>query len=124
MAATATDLAGAIAPGSTEYGDRQALEGGLSAAVPGSTGGGGGGTPPPAALPDASNPLGALLGGDVGGDNLPVTDGLSVGAGAGTADDGMGSERARWTALWQQAQSPQLKRLARAKLRHLAKQGL
>lgn len=112
----------AISPGSTPYGERGALEGAISDA--GAAGGGlaaaatpGGSTVPPIGL-DGSDPLGALLGGEVPINDAPVTDGLSVGPGATPfADQSPDPLHDRLLALATEAESPRLRAQARALLR-------
>lgn len=128
---TASQASKAITPGSTEYGDRQTLQQGLSAVL----GGGGGapaggpvpgpGGPPP--LPDTSDPLGALLSGAVKpGGGGPLTDGLSVGPGVGPTnnDPMMGDSAQRLRALAQEASTPFLRQAALGLLRDMAKKAL
>ncbi len=113
------DLASGIQAGSTEYGDRQALEAGLSqlpnAAPLGNTATPDGGEP----LPAAGSPLEMLLSGELGEDADPVTAGLSVGSGPGPVaqspftDDAF--ERLRFVA--ENAKTPRLRAMARATLR-------
>jgi len=128
MAAGAERTRAAIAPGSTEYGDRGALE-----AAIGSAGGGGpaapsaGGGGPTTALPSATDPLGALLGGGITPGELPLTDGLSAGPGAGPnmGDDPMLSDYAtRLRTLATEAASPMLRSAARNRLRRMSRQQL
>ena len=79
---TVRDSQRAIESGSTESGDRQVLEDGLSQVLGGS-GAAGGGAPSAGNVSIPEDPVGGLLSGAVQGDELPVTDGLSVGPGAG-----------------------------------------
>lgn len=119
----------AIAPGSTEYGDRQKLEGSLSAIVGQGGGGapapgGGGGAPGPIVPEDA---LGALMGGQVSpGGDMPLTDGLSVGPGAGPAaqqeDPLLGDRANRLRMIASEAASPQLRALARSELKRMTRE--
>ena len=123
MPATAGDLANSIEPGSTEYGDRQVLEQGLAAAVPGNAGGPDpAAAAPPAPVDGLGDPLGALLGGSVdpqGGG--AITDGLSVGPGTGPG--GVSQQQdprlTRLQQLAQHAKSPLLRASARNELRRL-----
>ncbi len=81
--ASADDITRMVEPGSLEYGDRQALKGKLETAL--AQGGGGGGVPQPgptASTGGATNPMSRMLG-KPSDSELPVTDGLSVGPGAG-----------------------------------------
>jgi len=117
----------AIAPGSMAYGDRGPLEQGLSSAMGGGGGAPQGGAPAPTALPTPENPLGALLSGQVGGGDTPITDGLSVGPGANpvTAPDQMLGDRAsRLRMIATEAASPQMRELARSMLRRMAREPL
>ncbi len=125
---TVRDSQRAITPGSTESGDRQVLESGLSqvlsgqesqqqAAAPGAV--------PGVSIPE--DPLGALLSGTVQGDELPPTEGLSVGAGGGPAQEAthmLGSRAASLRALAQEASSPMLRAAARSELRRMTKEGI
>lgn len=118
----------AIAPGSTEYGSRQGLEAGIGEAMGAAGGGGapaGGGGAPSFQTPES--PLGALLGGEISGGGEPLTDGLSVGPGAGPAvgEDPMLSDRAnRLRMIATEAASPQLRALARSELRRMTREPL
>lgn len=80
---SADDIMRTVEPGSLPQGDRQKMASQLQQAL----GSAGGGPPVPAAQPPVSgggvpSPLSRLLGGG-GSSDLPVTDGLSVGPGAG-----------------------------------------
>jgi len=124
MTASPSESIAAIEPGSTEYGDRATLEAGLTE-LGGGAGVGPGGSPAPGAtpLPATGDPLGELMGGGVPGNpNLPLTDGLSVGPGAGPAvEDPMLSTRAeRIRVIATSAESPMLRAAARAQLRAMA----
>lgn len=115
----------AIAPGSTEYGERGSLEAGLSSAMSGGGGGTGaaGSGSVAAPVPSANDPLGALASGLVvpGGDMPPITDGLSVGPGAGpaTMDPMLGDRAERLRMLATNAKSPLLRNYARIALRRI-----
>jgi hypothetical protein len=116
----------AIAPGSTEYGERKNLEAGLSQAM-GSAGNPTSGAQPAspvAPLPD--NPLGALLSGEIPGDNTPVTDGLSIGPGAGPQNQHpMMSDRAqRLRTVATEAASPVARAAARRALRLMSREAI
>jgi len=122
------DVAQAIEPGSTAYGDRQTLEAGLSSAMPQT----GGGQPAPAGggpLNIPEDPIGGLLSGEVSGDpNLPTTDGLSVGPGQGGPQDlnpAMQTPRAqRVRDLALNATSPAIRQAARNELRRTLREPL
>jgi hypothetical protein len=118
--ASASEIGAAIEPGSIPQGGRQELEANLQEVV----GGGGGGAPTVGAapLPQAGGTLESLLGGAIGGDELPVTDGLSVGAGApGAQNDPMLSDQAQKLRLIAtKAASPMLRQSARNALRRMA----
>ena len=124
---TVRDAQRAIEPGSTESGDRQVLEAGLSDALGGSGGDPGaqpGEAPGSVSIPE--DPVGALTSGAVGGDDLPVTDGLSVGPGAG-GDGGppasMLTPRAeKLRDLAQNASVPGVRQAARNELRRMIRQ--
>lgn len=128
MAATASDLAKAIQPGSIPQGQRAPLEAGLGQAV------GGGTAPDPsvaagavAAPPGGPNdPIAALLGGGVkpGGDTLPLTDGLSVGPGAVPPSQAEDPRIVKLQQIATQASSPVLRALARNGLRLMVGEGL
>jgi len=126
MAAGSDLTQAAIQPGSTEYGERQNLEQGLSSAMGAPPAGPGGPSPatPVAPLPD--NPLGALLGGEISGDNLPVTDGLSIGPGAGPATEHpmMSSRAQRLRSLATEAASPVARAAARRALRRMSREAI
>lgn len=116
----------AIEPGSTEYGQRQVLEEGL-AQVGGGVGAGGppapAAGPPPLTIPE--DPIGALLSGEVSGNpNLPITDGLSVGDGAGpmTNDPMLGNRASRLRMIAEEASSPMVRAAARNELRRMARE--
>ena len=116
--ASAEQLKQSIEPGSTQYGDRQALEAGLSSAVAP-------GTPaqPPQAVAQtgAGNPIEALLGDDLSPhqpQDLPTTAGLSVGQGPGPY--GAEQEDPQMVKLRQaatSARSPELRQIARRLVR-------
>ena len=119
---TQRDISRAIEPGSIPQGGRQEFEGNLSAAL-----GAEGGAPPsqggPApALPTPGGTMESLLGGAIPGDDLPVTDGLSVGAGAGgpTSDPMLSDTAGKLRLIAQGAVSPYLRFQARAELRRMA----
>ena len=130
MAAGSELTSNAIAPGSTQYGDRQNLEAGLSQIMSGAGGGSAGAptTTPAPRVPGSSNPLAALASGVVSGNpNSPVTAGMSVGPGPGPAvgmDPMMGDRANRLRALATQAASPALRALARAELRRMVREPL
>lgn len=125
MAAGAEQTRAAIAPGSTEYGERGALEAAIGTAVGGGaapSAGTGGGT---AAIPGATDPLGALLSGAVTPQDLPVTDGLTAGPGAGPnrgADPMLGQYAQRLRTLANEAASPMLRQAATRRLSRLSKE--
>lgn len=106
-----------------EYGQRQAFEAALSQSGIGQQTGPQG--PMPGAAPTGggigapSNPLDPLLSGELAGSNAPLTEGLSVGPGAGPVGDvGIADstvQRLRMVAS--QARSPVLRQLARDALR-------
>ena len=119
----------AITPGSVAHGDRAGLEAGLSQAlttqeaVAGPSQGGG---PPPLAIPE--DPLGALVSGEVGGSDLPSTDGLSVGPGAGAPSSvapTMVTPRADLLRdLAENAATPAIRTAARNELRRTLREGI
>lgn len=119
---SASDISRTIEPGSLEYGDRQAMSNNLQQALPALQGGASPSGPAPGApAPGAAqDPLARLLGGKFSSD-LPPTDGLSVGPGAGPPSTGAGIasspliEKLRLIAT--EASSPLLRQHARAALR-------
>ena len=122
--ASASQISKSIQPGSTESGQRQVLEQGLSEL--GAPGGG----PEPApggggALPSPGNPLQSLLSGEVNpGGDVPLTDGLSVGPGLGGDQGAPDSRKERLKLLAQHAESPTLRAGAIAALRRYDNEGL
>ena len=124
MPASANQISKSIQPGSTESGQRQVLEQGLAelgagqAPTPSAPPGGG-------ALPSPGNPLQSLLSGEVVPEgNVPLTDGLSVGPGAGGTQGPPDSRKERLKLLSQHAQSPTLRAGALAALRKYDSEGL
>jgi len=119
---SASDISSTIEPGSLEYGDRQVVANRLQQAIPSLQGGATPSGPAPGApAPGApQDPLARLLGGAYSSD-LPPTDGLSVGPGAGPPSTGAGIasspliEKLRLIAT--EASSPLLRTYARASLR-------
>lgn len=122
MVASKSDLQAGIAPGSLEHGARAPLEAGLQSA--------GGGSAPPAAAAagaqpptDSSNPLSALLNGDIdpGPQEGPVTSGLSVGSGPGPNGPEIQIDpvQARLQQIAMEAKSPLIRQMARNELRRL-----
>ncbi len=126
---TVRDAQRAIEPGSTEQGDRAVLQDGLSQVLggaggdPAATPGTGGG---PLTIPE--DPIGALLSGEVAGDELPSTDGLSVGPGAQPPDSivpQMQNSRADLLRdLAQNAETPALRTVARNELRRMVREAI
>ncbi len=118
------DAAKAIEPGSTAYGDRATLEQGLTEAVsPGAPGA----PQAPAAgnVGIPSDPVGGLLSGEVSGDQLPTTDGLSVGPGAGGAQNAApvleGNRADGLRDLAENSSVPGIRQAARNELRRMAR---
>jgi hypothetical protein len=128
MAANSKLVSGSIEPGSIPYGERGQLQDNISSVMSGASGGqqggggapAGGGAPPP--LPSTGDPMASLLGGAVAGDDLPVTDGLSIGPGAGapTNDPMLGTKAQKYRSLATEASSPAVRALARQALRKMA----
>ena len=125
---TVRDSQRAIEPGSTASGDRATLESGLSEVLSGAEGGqaapGPGG---PAGVSIPEDPMGALLSGAVGGDELPATEGLSVGPGGGPAQEAtqmLGTRAESLRSIAQEASSPMLRAAARSELRRMTKEGI
>lgn len=119
--ANADEIMRTVEPGSLPQGERQAMASRLQQALP--KPGGGGGAPTsqaPASSGGAPNPLSRLLGGGYSSD-LPVTDGLSVGPGAGPARSAIAAAESpkigqlRMVAL--EAKSPLVRYHARMALR-------
>lgn len=125
---TTRDAQRAIEPGSVPHGERGALEQGLSEVLSNPQRGvqpvpGGG--PSPLAIPE--DPIGALLSGEVAGDDLPSTAGLSVGPGPGpaqTQDVMLGTRAERTRQIAQEASSPMIRAAARNELRRMARQAV
>lgn len=122
---TARDAIRAIEPGSTESGDRQTLESGLSQVLTEQETQQGGQAAPGVVVPE--DPIGALLSGEAAGDDLPTTEGLSVGPGGGpggTAGIMQGSRADSLRQIANEASSPMLRAAARAELRRMTKEGI
>jgi len=127
---TVRDAQRAIEPGSLAQGDRAALEGGLSQVL-GQSGGAQGpapGGPAPLTIPE--DPIGALLAGEVAGNaDMPSTDGLSVGPGAGAPQSDVPSAMVTPRAemireLAQSAATPAIRNAARNELRRILREAL
>ena len=122
------DVAKAIEPGSTESGDRAGLEQGLQAAQGGAPVGAPGQAPPAAGgLNIPEDPIGGLMSGEVRGNaDLPITDGLSVGPGAGGEtgiDPSMQTSRANKVRdLAMNASTPAIRAAARNELRRMLRE--
>ncbi len=125
---SADDISRSIEPGSTEYGDRDALAGRIQDAL----GGGAGGAPAPGAQVTPSAPQGGgmdpmqrLLGGAHSTD-MPATSGMSVGPGSSGQATAMADspriEKLRSIATG--AKSPYLRQLARDALRREIKRNV
>lgn len=122
---TVRDSQRAIAPGSTESGDRATLEAGLSQVLSGQEGQQAPGAAPGVAIPE--DPMGALLSGEASGDDLPSTEGLSVGPGGGPAQAAshmLGTRAETLRSIAQEASSPMLRAAARSELRRMTKEGI
>ncbi len=122
MPASADQIRKSIEPGSVPHGDRAPLEAGISQNV-----GAGVPTPPsadgPGALPSPSNPMSALLGGEITPESAgPLTEGLSVGPGGG--GDIPDSKKERLKAIAEFAESPTVRGMARVALRSYEGPGL
>jgi len=122
--ASASESIKAIEPGSTASGDRQELEAGLSSVLGGGGAGGPGASPAAGGLNIPEDPIGALLSGDASGDpDIPLTDGLSVGPGAGGPDKihpAMKTSRAtKVRDLAMNASTPAIRQAARNELRRM-----
>lgn len=125
---TRENLRNAIEPGSTEYGERQALEQGLGSVPtsgPPSPGANGAGVEPEGVLPPAGDPLEELLAGEAVSGEDPLTSGLSVGPGPGPESEAVLTDdlSVRLRTLATSAKSPQLRAMARAALRRRVKEG-
>lgn len=121
MGASPSEIAAAIEPGSTEYGNRQELEAGLATLPSGEAGEAP--APNPAAgvaappVDMGSDPLSALLSGAVDPGNAgPVTQGMSVGPGAGPPGAQEDPTVVKLRKLAMQSSSPVLRALARREL--------
>jgi len=130
MGATASDLAKGIAPGSTEYGDRQVLEDGLGDAIidqptgaPNPAAGA-----PPLPVDSTGDPMAALLSGQLNPNagQDPLTSGLSVGLGAGTPGsiEQQDPVKTRLQQVAQFAKSPLVRAAARNELRRITREAI
>ncbi len=121
------EVAKAIEPGSTEQGDRAALEQGLQQVSGGAASAPGQAPPAAGGLNIPEDPIGGLLSGQVNGNpDLPITDGLSVGPGAG-ADTGLDpsmqtSRAAKVRDLAMNASTPAIRAAARNELRRMLRE--
>ena len=129
MPATASDLSAGIAPGSLPHGSRGDLEAGLASAIgtsAPSVDGAAGAVDPP--VDSVDDPIAALLNGDItpGGGGGPITEGLSVGSGAGPAGQvsGVSPEQARLQQIAMQAKHPLIRQMARNELRRIVSEGV
>lgn len=127
--ASADQLIKSIEPGSTEYGDRQTLEAGLATAVSGTPSGPAATAAASRAVPvdSTTDPLAAVLSGQLDiGSGGPITDGLSVGAGAGPggAPEQQHPVKVRLQQVATQAKSPLTRAAARNELRRLVREPL
>ena len=108
----ADEISRSISPGSTEYGDRQVIEDRIGQVVQQARS-------PAAATPGSASTggLNKLSSGPVS--DLPVTDGLSVGGGAGATPDPLAGVPMvdQLRVLAEHARSPRLRMLARDALR-------
>ncbi len=129
---TVRDTQRAITPGSTESGDRAGLEQGISQVLSGAGPSGDsapGGVAAPAPVPTPEDPLGALLSGAISGNpDLPSSDGLSVGPGAGAPQQiapVMQTDRADLLRdLAQNAETPALRQASRNELRRMLREAI
>jgi len=108
---SASDISDSISPGSLEYGDRQVVEDRIAQSVQNA---------PTPSVPGAAtaNAQGRLAQGPVS--DLPVTDGLSVGPGAGPASKQTLEESAnidKWRIMAKNGRSPVIRKMARDALR-------
>lgn len=121
MAATPSDISAAIPAGTFAQGDRQDFTANLQTALGGQAGGGqaaGGQAPPP--VDSVSDPMAALMSGEINpGEEGPLTDGLSVGPGAGPSggEPQMDPRRQRLMEIATQSTSLVLRSSARMELR-------
>ena len=115
--ATADQLRKSIEPGSIPHGDRAGLEQNLgelpSTGAAAAAGPAAGGSPV-----SGADPLGAITSGEInpGGQNVPLTDGLSVGPGQGGPADIPSEKNQRLQILAQASRSPQIRAAARLAL--------
>ncbi len=131
MTASPSQMAAAISPGSTQYGDRQGLEAGLGQAFGGAGGPAGSGpagsgpASPPSMAPSGGDPLGQLLAGGIAPDGNPLTSGISVGPGPGAPQPTpfAGTEYERLRFLAERAKTPMLRHMARQALRRKVLRG-
>lgn len=126
---TVRDSQRAIESGSVAHGDRAGLEAGLSQVLSQQEAAGGptqGGGPPPLTIPE--DPIGAMLTSGVGQSDLPSTDGLSVGPGAGAPSavaPSMVTPRAEMLRdLAENAATPVIRQAARNELRRTLREGV
>jgi hypothetical protein len=111
------------------YGDRQGFNESLAQALPGDGapgGSAGAGVAGGGSLAIPEDPLGALLSGEVEGDsNMPLTTGLSVGAGAGPnqqPDVMLGSRAEKLRVLATESSSSLIRQAARNELRRMSRE--
>jgi len=122
---TRSELAAGIEPGSLPHGGRQELTAGLEGAVGGGLGapapGGEGAVQPP--VDSGDDPLAAMLSGDLTppATDMPITSGLSVGAGPGPGGQiqQVSPEHSRLLQIAQQAKHPLIRQMARNELRRI-----
>jgi hypothetical protein len=124
--ASADTVKKAIAPGSTESGDRQKLEAGIESIM------GGGGEPMPPVTPAISpqdpfgDPESALAGAEGFSSDLPITAGLSVGPGAGPTQSFENLPIPTMQVLQDMAlnaKTPQVRQMALLALRRIVREG-
>ena len=126
---SASDISRTIEPGSLEYGDRAAVTDRLQQALPTLQQGTGSSAVAPGAPAPGSpvDPMKRLLEGGYKSD-LPVTDGLSMGPGAGPPTTGVAMAEspmiAKLRLVAMQAESPLLRHYARTALRRELKRNV
>lgn len=125
---SADDISRTIEPGSTEFGERDDIEANLQSAIPqlqGSAGPASPGLLPSGGAGSSVNPMQELLGGEVS--DLPVTDGMSVGPGAGPGQTAQGVADSptmnKLRLLATEAKNPVLRQKARNALRAELRRG-
>jgi hypothetical protein len=125
--ATPSELVSGIAPGSIPSGDRATLEQGLTAGAAGSETGRPNPLGGPSVVPvdNVDDPLAALMSGELNpGPSGPITEGLSVGPGAGPANAVEDPRIVRVRQIALQAKSPTIRAVMRNELRRMSSEAV